>query len=70
MLHVVELLPGYFVEVSSSGEEVWCEPMGIFIRASLPWVCGVPEVHFPIGGHGELLLLDHFFALVPREQSA
>jgi len=50
------------------GEVLTQEPVGVFVRASLPWGLGVTEADVDAGVDRELGVLSHLFALIPGQR--
>ena len=64
VLHLLEFIAGHGVEISTLGEEVSDQPIGILVGPSFPrrvWVC---KVHDHVGLGGEELVLSHLQTVV------
>lgn len=57
-------------EVGALREVLAQQPVGVLVRASLPWAVRVGEEHRDAGLGGELGVLGEFFAAIPGEGSA
>jgi hypothetical protein len=57
-------------EVGALGEVLTQEPVGVLVRAALPWAVRVSEEHRDAGLDGERGVGGKFLAAVPRQRSA
>jgi hypothetical protein len=64
MLDFLDLFSGYFVKVSSFGEELPYQAVGVFIGSPFPGTARMGEIHFNFCLAGKQFVLGHLSALV------
>jgi len=52
------------------GEVLAQQPVGVLVGSALPRGVGIAEVHGHAGGFGDLRVVDHLLALIPRPRPA
>lgn len=57
-------------QVSSLGEVLSEQAVGVFVDAALPWAVRIGKVNFHAGGQGQALVLSHFLALIVGQRKA
>src|ERR1035437_1038180 len=66
----IEFLLSKASQVSSFGEVLSEQAVGIFVDATLPWTVRIGKVNFHTSRFSQALMLGHLFALIVRQRKA
>ncbi len=66
----IEFLLREATQISSLGEVLPEQAVGVFVDATLPWAVRIGKVDFHTGGSSQALVLGHLLALIVRQRKA